>query len=201
MNIVAIKPQYGVTYKQGYVFFTNTGDFVSNGVAYFESWRRMGDIKVSHVGIVTGDNEGVEAHIKTGVARCKLDKYVGGKNKIFFRKPRYWSPDMGARIADAAEAQIGQAYDTSLIVGRFLAGTKLGALLNRITRGAVDRYVSKLFDAEYKKICSETAAFSLSIQPELEGLGCLAAPHRTIDPQVMFEDDVIFEPWKHQLKT
>ena len=56
--------------------------------------------------------------------------------------------------------------------------------------------LSKLLNNEKRWICSELAAYCLDEQREYRGKGVLAKPEDTIDPQELFEDEVIFEPWK-----
>jgi len=55
-----------------------------------------------------------------------------------------------------------------------------------------------LLNNEKRWICSELAAYCLDEQREYRGKGILAKPEDTIDPQELFEDETIFEPWKSE---
>src|SRR5579883_2020255 len=83
----------------GHIGFTFEPGIVSAGVAFAERWNRRGDIKVSHTLVVSGPDEAIEAHIDEGVARVSLDKYLlDPRCRLFFRRPRGWTPELGARI-------------------------------------------------------------------------------------------------------
>ncbi len=89
MNIINITPKFVENYDVGYIGFTYTaGSLISEGVAWFERWARMSDIKVSHVFVVTGDDQLVEAHIEHGVVAASIGKYFDDpKTQVFFRQP------------------------------------------------------------------------------------------------------------------
>lgn len=178
----------------GFIGFTFEPGIVSAGVAFAERWNRRGDIKVSHTLVVSGPDECIEAHLDEGVARVSLDKYLGDPNcRIFFRQPRDWNPELGARIASAAATQIGCRYNTSLILAQAAADTWFGHWCNRVLRRWPDRIFSKALDRRGHWICSQLVAYALAQQPEFHERGILCQPLDTIDPQQLFEDDQLFE--------
>jgi hypothetical protein len=198
INVESINPQFDVNYKKGYVGFTyyNTS-VLSKGIAYMTRWAKMSDIKVSHTLIITGKDECIEAHIKEGVVRSTLSKYFDDANcQIFFRKPVGLTSDIANRIEAVAAVQVGTKYDTKLIAAQAAHGGILGKLVNRVFHGKPDRLVSKLLNRDDRWICSELVAYCLDEQPEYRDKGILHDPKETIDPQELFEDTVIFEPWK-----
>ena len=72
--VQSLEPAYGDNYKAGFVGFTHTGStLLSKGIAHFTRWSRLSDIHVSHVLIVTGENECVEAVGGRGVVKSSLD--------------------------------------------------------------------------------------------------------------------------------
>lgn len=202
MNITSIQPQYGVNYARGYIGFTMThGNFISDGIAYFERWVRMGDIAVSHVFIVAGDNELVEAHIEHGVQRDCISKYFDDPNVlVFFRKPRGLTPAMADIIADAAASKLGCPYATPLILAEALANTVVGHEVNKLLDDKPNEAVSDLAsDIEPKAfICSGLGAYALRQGFAPNRPGVLAKPINTINPQMLFEDTEIFEDWVNQ---
>lgn len=201
MTITSIIPKYGSNYDLGFLGFTFVGGTISKGIAYFERWERLSDITVSHCFVVTGPGECVEAHIDTGVAEAQLCKYFDDPNtQVFFRKPRSLTPKIQTGIISAAISRVGCQYATDLIIADALADTMAGHFLNWIFKGWPKRTINRVFDYIHPNqfICSQLAAFALASQPEYKGTGCLKQPLDTIDPQQLFEDQVIFEPWANK---
>lgn len=197
IKISSIKAVYGETYKKGYIGFTyyNTS-IVSIGIAYMTHWARMSDIKVSHTLIVTGENECIEAQIEDGVVRSDLDRYFNNPScQIFFRKPIGLTDDIATNLVKSAEAQLGTKYDINLIVAAAMQGAFIGKLINTIFSGKPDRLVSKRLNREDRWICSELVAYCLNEQSQYSNQGVLENRVETIDPQELFEDQSIFEPW------
>lgn len=196
MDIQVSTPLFGANYDTGYIGFTYTGGLVAAGVAYFERWHRLSDIKVTHALVVSGENECIEAHIDEGVARVSLAKYFDDPQcRIFFRKPRGWNPELGQRIAAAAGTKVGAGYNTGLVVAEAAADTVAGHWLNRLLRDWPHRVLNRWLARPREFICSELAAYALAQQPGFAGQGMLARPLDTIDPQELFEDAVLFEDW------
>jgi hypothetical protein len=194
-----MNPIFTHDYDVGWCGFTDTGGGIADAIGYGERWERQGakDPVVTHAFIVTGENQGIEAHLETGVAVFDLRKYSQDQNcALYFRKPAGWTISLGKRIAETAAKTppFGQPYDTNLIVGDAVCDTLLGHALNWITRGLFKKAVCKAFNKSGRWICSEDVAFVLQQQPELRDLGCLANPVNTIDPQQLFEDKAVFTP-------
>lgn len=192
------EPIFGLDYDIGWSGFTFAGGAISDGISYGERWERSGSKfpPVSHAFLCTGVNSGIEAHLETGVARFDLRKYSHDPNcKLYFRKPRLWTPDLAARIVTTAsqDPPLGCAYDTNLIAADALSDTILGHYLNDLTHGWIRTKLCKWLGNPKKFICSETVAFVYQKQRELAGLGCLRQAADTIDPQQLFEDDNIYE--------
>ena len=199
VTLCSLAPIFGDNYRPGYIGFTYHTDslVLSPGIAYFTRWARMSDIKVSHALIVSGEDECIQAHRKGGVHRAPLGPLFEDRQcQIFFRKPRGWTGEIGARIVETVAEQVGTKYDTPLIVAQALQGTFLGKLINKAFKGKPDAFVSRLLNDPEEWICSELAAYGLDEQPEYRDLGILAKPNETIDPQELFEDPIIFAPWK-----
>lgn len=195
-NIKNVLPVYGENYKAGYVGFTYTTDsFISKGIAWFTRWDRMSDIKVSHVFLVSGNNECIEAQPK-GVVVSDIGKYFDDEHcLVFFREPRVFNDQLAIRTIGAMRAQVGQKYGYSMIVADAIAGSFLGRLLG------VGKLFQKWCDGKKSAICSESVATAMKKQPEYDGIGILRLPANRITPQNLFEDDGTFKPWKNATAT
>lgn len=197
--VQSLEPRFGENYKPGFIGFTHTGSsLLSRGIAHFTRWSRLSDIHVSHVLVVTGENECVEALATRGVVKSPLDTYFNDpKTQIFFRKPRKCSAAIGQRIAESALAQAGTKYDRLLVAARMLEGSFLRRWLGSHFRGTPEHFVSRLLNRDNRWICSELAAYCLDCQPEYVDRGILAKPSCAINPQELFEDSEIFANWCH----
>ena len=201
MNKLPVKdlpPVFGVNYKAGYIGFVYYGDWItSRGIAYFTRWARMSEVKVSHCFVVACKNDVIEALMKPGVVVDHISKYFEDPHcQVFFRKPHGWNQDLADAIVYTAAGQVGDKYDLSLIVTQALQGTFLGKAINKLFKGKPDEFLSRLSDDADRWICSELCAYCLDEQPSLRDRGILAKPVNTIDPQELFEDPDVFEPWK-----
>jgi hypothetical protein len=195
-----VEPVYGETYRQGFIGFTHsTKDPVSRGIAYFTRWSRMSDMHVSHVLVVTGQNECVEALAGKGVVKTPLEKYFScARTRIFFRKPRKLNAGIGRRIAEAALGQVGTRYDHLLLAAQMLEGSFLRRWILSAFKDSPDRFVGRLMNRDDRWICSELAAYCLDCQPEYADRGILAKPHYAINPQELFEDAELFAAWNNE---
>lgn len=198
IEITSVNPVYGETYKKGYIGFTYyNSSIISKGIAYITRWAKMSDIKVSHTLVVTGDNECIEAHIKNGVVRSDLDRYFNDPHcQIFFRKPIGLTDEVANELEKVAAKEVGTKYDINLIAAEAIQGTFIGKLINSVFKGKPDRLVSKLLNRDDRWICSELVAYCLDSQSIYHDQGILSKATDTIDPQELFEDETIFEPWK-----
>ena len=196
--VQSLEPAYGENYKPGYIGFTHSGSsLLATGIAHITRWSRLSDIHVSHVLVVTGENECVEALGARGVVRSPLDKYFNDpKTQVFFRKPRKCSPALGQRIAEVAIAQVGTKYDTLLTAARVLERSYLRRWVLSHFRENREHFVGHLINRDARWICCELAAYCLDCQPEYADRGLLSRPHAAIDPQEFFEDPELFANWR-----
>ena len=194
LDLISLEPDYGKNYGAGYVGFTYTqSNVLSCGIAYFTRWSRMHDIKVSHALVVTGENECIEAHIKGGVKRSKLDTYFHDEHcQIFFRKPKELTPRLAAAITQAAEELLGCAYDIDLIATQLKINSITGEFIRHRTLPNFEENVCQQRDHLHRWICSELVAHCLDRQPNYHYPGVLAHNDATNDPQELFENDAIF---------
>jgi hypothetical protein len=195
--IQSLEPAYGDNYKSGYIGFTHTGStLLSTGIAHFSRWSRLSDIHVSHVLVVTGANECVEATGGKGVVKSTLDRYFNDpKTQIFFRKPRKCTQALGQRIAETALSQAGTKYETLIKVAQMLDGSFLRRWMMSHFRESPDHFVGHLLNRDNRWIAAELAAFCLDCQPEYADRGVLAKHRHAISPQELFEDGEIFSNW------
>lgn len=205
-KIVSVKPEYGVNYTRGDIGFTFTdGSFISAGIAWFTKWDRgtnpnVPNIPVSHVFIVSGENECIEATAPK-VMRSSLTKYFKAKHThVVFRKPVGLNADIADRIVSVAEARLGCTYGYALVVGHALANSCLGRLLGSITLGKSTNALENFFDSHRQYICSELGSTALSEQPEYAGKGVLVNPPYTINPVALFNTCDVFDPWACKIK-
>ena len=113
---------------------------------------------------------------------------------LFVRRPLHWSPDMGQRIAQAANAQVGQGYNYLLIAAMAISHSVTGYGIDLITKGWFGRTVCRWADSQRRAICSEVVAASMQPQPEVANLGCLKYPAFSITPLDEFKDRFVYEP-------
>jgi len=191
-------PAYGDNYKPGYIGFTQTGSsLLSTGVAHLTRWSRLGDIHISHVLVVTGENECVEALPGKGVVKAPLERYFNDpKTQVFFRKPRKCTQALGQRIAETAIWQVGTKFETLLTAAQMLEGSFLRRWMMSHFRESPDRFIGRLLNRDSRWVCGEFAAYCLDCQPEYADKGVLAKPGYAIDPQEFFEDGEIFAGWR-----
>lgn len=196
--VQSLAPEFGENYRAGFIGFTHTGSsLLSRGVSHFSRWSRLGDIHVSHVVVVTGENEGVEALPGKGVVKSPLGRYFEDpKTQVFFRKPRKWSPALGQRIAESALAQVGTKFDNLLLAARVLEGSYLRRWLLSHFRGCPEHFSGGLLNRDDRWIAAELAAYCLDCQPEYADRGILSLPGEKISPQQLFEDAEIFSSWR-----
>ena len=194
------RPVFGENYKVGYIGFTHRiADPLAEGIAHFTRWSRLSDIRVSHVFIVTGEWECVEATPKKGVSENDLTRYFKDpRTRVFFRKPRKLDAPLGRRIAETARAQVGTKYDHLLVAAQFLEGSFLRRWLRAAFRESPEHFLGRLANRDERWICSELAAFCLDSQAEYADRGILAKPHYAVDPQEFFEDQEIFAAWDQE---
>lgn len=189
--LVSVQPKWGDNVRLGYCGFTrHAGDFVSDGIAWFERWDGKYDgVSVTHAFIVSGPDEVIEAQSR-GVVRASLSRYFRDPAcQVFFRKPKFYTPLLGQGIVNSAAKYLGEKYGFTLIVADAIARSYLGHALG------LAGPLAWLMANKKQEICSQLAARALNAQPELRGLGVLAQPSTVITPQMLFNDRFIFEDW------
>ena len=197
-----VEPVYGLNYNKGYIGFTYDGDNpIAQGIAYFTKWDKIDMIRATHVLIVTGEDSCIEASgSDKHVHETPLAPYFEQSTKqIFFRKPVGLTGEVAERIVQTLRPEIGKTYDFFLIMAHALVGTVPGHVIDRLSGDKLSVSLCKLLDNPNSYICSELAAYALDQQPEYRDKGVLALPDSTINPQQLFEDDVIFEAWKTEV--
>jgi hypothetical protein len=202
-EVISLDPEYGKNYDIGYIGFTYSAtNFVSNGIAYFTRWSRMSQIKTCHALLVTGENECIEAHAQGGVKKTPLSNYFNDVHtQIFFRKPLDLTDAIAKAIVITAQHELGCKYDTKLIASQALSNSHLGKLIKDTFGGKPEEIISKLMNNDNRWICSELVAYCLDEQPLYKGRGILGKPADTIDPQELFEDSIIFQPWINSINA
>ena len=198
LKVESKAPVYGENYNQGYIGFTyKKKSVVSIGIAYITRWSRLSEVMVSHAFVVKNADECIEA-VGEGVRIGSIKHYFDDPEcQVFFRKPIEYNEDIASRICKTAEKEVGKAYDSNLIPMHFLVGTMVGRAINLMTFKLAEKLVMSFANSENKWICSELAAYSLDEQPEFRDKGVLSEGNETINPQELFEDEVIFKPWRN----
>ena len=192
------EPVYGKNYGRGWIGFNHSGSWMSFTIGVLTRPHRRTQIPISHAFVVTGEDECVEAGFGEGVKWTKLSEgyFHNPDQYVVFRKPRGLTPEIADRICDLAERQIGTKFDYSILANALIQNTFLNLTIEKIPGLSVKDYLARIMDSPDRYLCSELAAYVLADQPEYEGLGVLAHPAGAIDPQRLFEDDVVFEPIK-----
>lgn len=199
LEITTVKPVYGDNYNKGYVGFTyDKGHFIAEGIVHFTHWASMSDIYATHALIVTGEDSCIEADAgENCVEEGTLQNYFGKNTcQIFFRKPKNLTDEIANRIIQTVRREVGKKYDFKSILTQALSGSFPGRFVDRLLQGKLEDKLAEIFNDPNKWICSELAAYALDEQPEYKDQGILKRPNATISPQELFEDLVIFEPWK-----
>ncbi len=191
--LIQIAPEWGVNYRPGYIGFEGTSRSpVHVGICWFTRHQQFRDAKVSHVFIVLDEDLCSEAHIKDGVCERGLaERFADPRKKIFFRKPRGWTPELGQAIVDTAHKYKGAAYDTKLIAAHAAAGTWLGRTMK------VDTFLPEQMNDPEKFICSEWGARALDEQKSLADKGILARHESVITPALLFRCNTIFHRYRY----
>ncbi|MEQ8847489.1 hypothetical protein [Botrimarina sp.] len=190
------RPEWGKDYGLGWIGFNHAASTMSAAIAHVEQWEREKKIVVSHVMIVTGPNECIEAAFPKGIVRSPLDKlyFDNDERYVVFRRPRGLDDRMAGSIVGLAEAHVGDRFDHTKLANLAVQNNFVGWLVNQCCGGQVRDAVDRIIDADDQWICSELAAYCLHQQPELAGRGVLSRSLGALTPQQLFDDDSIFEP-------
>ena len=197
-------PIWGKDYDAGYIGFSfGRRSFLSNAIAYFELPECKRGIHVSHTFVVAGPNDCIEAQ-PSGVVHSDIESYwVDPDSRIYWHRPKGWTPAMGERIVAAAETMVGDKYGFSIIAAHWLTRNPLGTILGAVTCGWTTRRVLGFMERKGEEVCSEVVAEALRAQPEFKFVSCLNRPAHEITPQRLFDDlslwDTLFDDsWMSQ---
>ena len=205
--MTSVKPLFGINYNIGdigFIFVDN--EITSIGIAWFTDWEKgknpdVPQIPVSHVVIVTGEDECVEA-LPLKVRKSTLSKYFNNTHAhISFRRPVNLMDDVVKDIVNDAYSTIGGLYNIFLIIGHFLSDNWFGRLLYKWTEGKSKIFFTKLFYIRNTWNCSQLVGYCLNNRPQYKGQGVLVNDLYSLDPQEVFQDRIIFVPWKKESYT
>jgi len=188
--------KYGEDYDRGWIGFNHAGSWFSKGIAQVQQWNQVSDVTVSHVFVVTGEDECVEAAYPKGVVRSKLSEEYWPKDDryVIFRKPKGLTPELADRIAKAAEAELGTDFDYHTTANLALQKNFVGWIVNWMTSDEANRAIDSWVEDDSRWLCSALGAYCLKSQPEFDGIGILEKQPGMLTPQELFESDEIFEP-------
>lgn len=114
-----VQPIYGKDYAPGYaLFIKRDGNFISDGITWFQSLFESAEFIASHVLFVVDEHFGIEA-AEHGIQICYLSNYFDDPGmQVVCRKPADLDDQTVAEILTYAKTQIGKPYDyTGLIFG------------------------------------------------------------------------------------
>ena len=199
-GLVDILPEYEQNYNKGYIGFCyDPTSFVSKAIARATKYCNYSDIKVSHALIVIDKDMCIEADANSKkVIEAPLSKYFDDKNKIIsFRKPREINEIIADEIVNLAKSKIGCAYEYAQIIGHVGKALPGISQFNKVTHNFLVDIISCFIDNKDKFICSELAAYSLKHANSwnYRNKGILSRFSTRINPQELFEDNIIFEEW------
>ena len=194
----SVAPEWGDNYGAGWPGFQFTDNsFVSKGICWFTRWDRWPiPVSVSHTFIAIGPDTCVEAEGSGVVLGSLKERFNDPHTHVFFRKPIDYDDAMGKQIVDAAGTHLGEKYGYGLVIAKFLARTIPGKALDVITRGWWNRILCAALDFRHTADCDKVVAMALNASWRLAGRGVLSRPAREQTPQIIFEDQKIFTPWK-----
>lgn len=190
MSFIQLKPQYGLNYKAGQIFFTyKINSPISAGITFYsrsEFGINKRQHKWSHCGICIGEGMGVHCQYPRGVTEAHLEDYfMDPKTRISFREVKDISEFQIQALIGAAKEFIGRKpYDIKLIMGLWLTNTMV------FRRFPSFKKVLKYFDSDDKFICSEFVLYCLK-----ECGFCLDIESNIITPEGVFDLE-IWKDWK-----
>lgn len=196
MTIIEEKLQWGSNYGFGFsAFLSRKEDFISYGIDWFTRWSDLpGTPPISHTFIIAGEDRTIEA-FGDGVHDGRLKAYLDNPDvAVLVRKPIKWSDQMGQRIVAEAAKHIGEEYNYKLIAALALSNSIVGHFLNKLSKGELQTFLTRLVDSPHKEICSKLVALANEAQSEIGHLGCLANLSCEITPAMLFNDAFIYDP-------
>lgn len=188
------RPLYRVNYDIGWIGFVHHRSFVADSIGWFtRRWRKQAP-SVSHVFVVIGENQIIEAN-GSGVEIQSLREYaLYSSFTTYLRRPVLWTPEIGAGIAAEARKYEGFKYDYDLIVADAASYSLAGRIFNDLTGDALDNVLTSLADSRDAMICDKLAVVAMQSQSALRPRGTLKLPARQNNPQRLFGDEELFSP-------
>lgn len=199
------RPVYGQDYGRGWIGFNHAESWMSDAIARAEWFSRQTSVPISHVFIVSGENECVEAAYPKGVVRTKLDEgYFDRDDRyVVFRKPRGLDDEMADRIVKNAESQLGADFDNEALAENAVPNSMLEWLGVKSLREMGQQFVDVFGNGKDVNeseatswVCSALAAHVLSKEEALADQEILHQPTQRVTPQMLFEAEGLFEPLK-----
>lgn len=191
-------PTWQKHYGKGWIGFNHDdSNPFSRGISWASGWDRKNPLVVSHAFIVTGEDECVEAATGKGVVVSSIQKQYFAKpeRRVVFRKPVDLTEEIADAIAEAAHQQVGAEFNYNAVANLAANNSFSGWLLNQAFDGNVRNLTARLSDNAEGFLCSELAAWCLQKHDRYQGRGVLKNHHSAISPQLLFDDDEIFEPF------
>lgn len=196
MTILEQKPQFGVNYDVGFDGFTSrTKDFIAAGINWFANWDAIPGVPpVSHTFKIVGDDLTIEA-FGDGVRYGKLSDYLNDQTcALLVRRPKGWTPELGARMVEETKYHLGEKYNYFLIVMLAISNSYLGRWIDKKFDGKFSIWLTDWADNAKSNICSSLVARVNGAMPEYEGKSVLANPPFKVMPVMLCGDPVIYEP-------
>jgi hypothetical protein len=192
---ILVNPVFGQDYGPGYVFFSYViGDFISEGIALFQSLEDVPVSRVSHCGIITEYGGCIEA---TAPVICESDfqvKYLHDTRiVVFFRKPLHWSEDGVAKALHEVRGFLGRPYAYGGV-----AGSALYLLLTAGWRccSFLRRWQNPL-NPKGEMFCSELVTHAMR---NFEGkTGCLRYDPSNVTPADLFGEFRLWKMWNFNI--
>jgi len=198
MRAISLPASYGVNYTLGDIGFQFVDNsFLSEGIVFFTGWEAMSDIKVSHSFVITGQNECIES-LSNGVDQSTLaERFASSHTHVTIRRPVDLTLQRGMDIVKRATSLLGTPYDFRLLAGMIAANSRLVRWLPTVIYMAYRRKVCWYAHTEGQLICDGLCVKALNAVPEYAA--ALPEEYYVYDPQMLFEDTVVFKPWKKTL--
>jgi len=190
-------PKYGEDYSRGWIGFNHAGSWFSSAIAHVERWENKQEIEISHVLIVSGEDECIEAAYPKGVVRTKLSEgYWQDEDRyVIFRQPKGLTDEIADKIVETAEQELGNDFDYSSTANMALQKNFVGWLVNTIFFKKPEELFDKFNTDDDEWVCSSLAAYSMAQVDRYKESEFLQRPPGVITPQELFEADELFEPF------
>lgn len=158
---IQLVPKFKANYDIGDIYFTRVrGDFISDGIAYFEYGFSGEEVdEWTHCGVCVSETVGIGAHLVGGIQEEDLGKmFKDRRTRITFMRPvlfRYKNPN---DLVSVMVRRLGEKYDWNLIVGLLIVNSWFG---KRYLSDRIKKEILRIFNASGRAICSEVLAEEL----------------------------------------